>query len=118
MHLFEKREKFASRGIVISILVFALIAILFVAMLGQIRTKSDSEQVKLLEEALRRAAITCYAIEGRYPPSIQYIMDHFLVIIDDEKYIVSYDVFASNVMPSINVLNRNAAPELDRGAES
>lgn len=111
MHLFEKRDKFTSRGIVISILFFALIIGLFVSMLGQIEEKSVGEQTKLLEDALYRAAVTCYAIEGRYPPSLKYITDNFLVVIDEEKYIVSYSGFASNVMPNIRVFVEGAEGE-------
>lgn len=111
MHLFEKREKFTSRGIIVSILFFALLASLFVSVIGQMKDKSDGEQNKLLEDALYRAAITCYAIEGRYPPSVKYITDNFVIVVDEEKYIVSYDAFASNVMPNIRVLVKGASFE-------
>jgi hypothetical protein len=109
MHLFEKREKFKSRGLIISILLFGLIIALFISMLGQIEMKSGDEQTKIMEDALYRAAVTCYAIEGRYPPSVQYIIDNFAVVVDEEKYIVSYNGFASNVMPDITVLRKGAA---------
>jgi len=104
MHLFEKRERFRSRGLWLSILAFGLIAVIFFMMLGQVSTRASDHQTSILEDALRRAAITCFAIEGHYPPSLQYLIEHYGVIIDDEKYIVSYDVFASNIMPNIRVL--------------
>ena len=46
----------------------------------------------------------CYAIEGRYPPSIEYLEEHYGVMINRKKYNVFYDGFASNVMPDITVV--------------
>ena len=106
MHLFEKRERFNSRGMIISILLFAAVALVFVSMLGQVETQGGDQQTKLLEDALFRAAVTCYAVEGRYPPTRDYIVEKYGVIIDEAKYIVTYDVFAPNVMPGIQVLIR------------
>ena len=58
-----------------------------------------------LETALRRAAVACYAAEGIYPPTVQYLTDHYGIQIDREKYHVFYEVFAENLMPDITVLN-------------
>lgn len=57
-----------------------------------------------LETALRRAAVACYAAEGIYPPTVQYLTDHYGIQIDREKYHVFYEVFAENLMPDITVL--------------
>lgn len=65
----------------------------------------QEEQV-ILERALKRAAVQCYAIEGRYPPNSAYIQKHYGVIIDEAYYNVYYDVFADNIMPEIQVLER------------
>ena len=47
----------------------------------------------------------CYAIEGRYPPSVEYLEENYAVQINRKKYNVFYDGFASNVMPEIT--NKN-----------
>ena len=57
-----------------------------------------------LENALRRAAVACYAAEGIYPPTVQYLTDHYGILIDRDKYHVFYEVFAENLMPEITVL--------------
>ena len=59
-----------------------------------------------LEEALRRAAVVCFATEGRYPPSLAYLTEHYGVQIDHSRYVVSYTVFAENLMPDITVLEK------------
>ena len=57
-----------------------------------------------LEEALRRATAACYAAEGVYPPDLQYLKDHYGIQVDETRYTVIYDSFASNLMPDITVL--------------
>ncbi len=56
-----------------------------------------------LETALRRAAVSCYAAEGIYPPELSYLETHYGVQIDREKYHVFYEIFAENLMPEITV---------------
>ena len=46
----------------------------------------------------------CYAIEGRYLPSVEYLEENYRVQIDHNKYNVFYDGFVSNIMPEITVL--------------
>ena len=47
---------------------------------------------------------TVYAIEGRYPPSVEYLEEHYGIQIDRERYNVFYSGFASNIMPDITVI--------------
>lgn len=57
-----------------------------------------------LETALRRAAVACYAAEGIYPPTLEYLQTHYGVQIDTQRYTVFYEIFAENLMPEITVL--------------
>jgi len=59
-----------------------------------------------LELAVRRSAVACYAAEGIYPPTLDYLVEHYGVQIEDQ-YIVYYDIFASNLMPDITVLEKD-----------
>ena len=65
---------------------------------------SQDEGIRLLEESIRRAVITCYAIEGSYPGDIHHLEDTYGVYIDRTRYIVRYSIFASNIMPDIEVV--------------
>ena len=59
-----------------------------------------------LEEALRRTAVSCYAAEGVYPPTLEYMEEHYGIQIDRTRYTVHYEVFATNIMPDITVLDK------------
>ncbi len=65
---------------------------------------TGSEGAKIAEESIRRAAVSCYAIEGVYPPDYAYLREHYGVRVDETRYAVIYEVFASNLMPQIAVI--------------
>lgn len=69
--------------------------------------RAQEDQVQL-EEVLRRSAVACYAAEGIYPPDLAYLEEHYGVQIDKERYTVIYEVFASNLMPDITILENEA----------
>ena len=66
----------------------------------------DGEALQQLEESLRRSAVACYAAEGVYPPDLAYLEEHYGVQIDEKRFVVYYDAFASNMMPDITVLEK------------
>ena len=57
-------------------------------------------------DAVRRAALTCYAVEGVYPQSLEELERGYGLAYNKDAYIVSYDAFASNIMPNIQVLRK------------
>ena len=72
--------------------------------LRETEASSKAEAVKILENSLRHAVVMSYAVEGKYPESVAYIEEHYGVYIDYDKYIVHYDIFGSNIMPYILVI--------------
>jgi len=72
--------------------------------LRQTGASSSAEGIRILEDSLRRAVVMSYAIEGRYPDSIEYIEENFGIFIDRTRYVVHYRVFASNILPEIAVI--------------
>jgi len=86
--------------------VFTLIIISMIWFgLRQTETANRAEGVRLLEETLLRVAIHSYAIEGHFPESLDYIMENYGVYIDHSRFIVHYNVFASNILPDIRVFD-------------
>ncbi len=81
-------------------------ALLFFTALSNMRAGQSEEAKVQLEEALRRTAVSCYATEGVYPPTLEYMEEHYGIQIDRQRYTVHYEVFASNIMPDITVLEK------------
>ena len=84
------------------------IAVFLMTLYGFQNTAESSaqEQLRLTEESLRRAVVSCYALEGRYPAEIDYLKEHYGLQLNEEKYIVHYEIFAENIMPDITVIER------------
>lgn len=93
-----------------SILFFAavlLIAAVFITAVSDIGCDKTAEDRAQLEKAVANAAVACYAVEGAYPPSVEYLTEYYGVQIDSERFTVKYDLYASNLMPDITVLVNN-----------
>ena len=82
------------------------ILLTFIFMISGFERDRQKEGKQQLEEALRRAAVTCYAVEGFYPSDLEYIISQYGLQYDDSQYVVYYEVFASNLMPEITVLEK------------
>ena len=89
--------------ILIPVLAVCILLWFFTA-LGHLGTGQAQEGRQQLETALRRAAVACYATEGVYPPTLDYLTEHYGIQIDRSRYSVFYEIFAENLMPQITVL--------------
>ena len=74
---------------------------------GNLEQGRQAEDIRQLEQVLRRTAVACYAVEGVYPPDVDYMRQHYGLTYDDCQYLVHYELVASNFMPEIHVMVRN-----------
>ncbi|MEI7885065.1 MAG: hypothetical protein WCI30_06910 [Clostridia bacterium] len=94
------------KNMLLPLLIFLLLLCLFYLGISQAQAVADHENRKVLEQAVLRATVQCYAIEGMYPPNVAYLEENYGVIIDKKIYIVHYEAFATNILPSITVLEK------------
>lgn len=87
--------------------VLAILCVLFCFMtaLSNLNNGQSAEEKERLEEALSRAAVACYALEGAYPPDLEYLIENYNVQINTDRFTVKYELYASNLMPDITVLD-------------
>lgn len=78
----------------------------FLLALGRLSTGHRAEGAVQLESAIRRCAVSCYALEGFYPPDLGYMTEHYALQYDEDHYTVHYEAIASNLMPDITVVER------------
>lgn len=96
-----KKKRFFLHSILGALLLIGFLKAVFGLESGQ--GEKNREQ---LETAIRRAAVTCYAVEGAYPEDLAYMQKYYGIQYDEKRYTVMYDVFASNLMPDITVLEK------------
>ena len=94
---------------VAAILIFVALILAFVLLVNNITNKNSGRELQIVRDAVKNAALTCYAVEGMYPDDIQYLRDHYNLSFNEDKYVVYYEPFASNVIPAIKVVERGSA---------
>lgn len=101
MRLSKRRLRPSQMMLTLAVLVVVIAGA--VAMLTSTGQMTTNEQTEALEKALHNAVVSCYAIEGKYPANLQKVISDYGIVIDDSKYFVTYDIFASNIMPTITI---------------
>jgi len=89
-----------------SLVIFLVVLFLFFLGISFISQTSEAEQKTHLESALNRSIVNCYAIEGAYPSSLEYIEENYGITYDKNKFFVDYQVLGSNLMPDITIIER------------
>ncbi len=77
---------------------------LFLWALAGLENGQAAEEKKRLERTLRLGAVSCYATDGQYPPTLASLEERCGIRIDRDRFAVFYEVFAENLMPEITVV--------------
>jgi hypothetical protein len=75
--------------------------------LSEYKAKYDAAYLGNLKTAISDSLITCYSLEGRYPESLEYLADHYGLILNKEKYIFGYELVGSNLFQDFEVVPYN-----------
>lgn len=86
------------------LLILAAAPVIFSYGVDALETSQSEETARRLTQAIQRGCATCYATEGSYPQSLDYLKEHYGLQIDESRYAVFYTPTASNLMPQITVL--------------
>lgn len=88
--------------------VFVALILGFVLLLNSLTATSGDQEAQLVHDAVKNAVLTCYAVEGTYPETLDYLRENYKLAYNMERFVVEYDAFASNLMPTISVRERGA----------
>ncbi len=106
----EKRAKPRTRFL-LAVLALLCAAALFwggAALWQNAQSSMRSQALQSMRSAVMDAAVQCYVLEGAYPRSLAYLEENYGVQINHSRFIVSYEVYASNQTPEIAVFERQA----------
>lgn len=90
----------------LGILPFAGMIVWLVLALGNASGASQEERLKQVRQSVENGITLCYATEGAYPMSLDYLTEGYGVTYDKERYLVHYECFADNVRPTVTVIER------------
>ncbi len=86
---------------IIALPFIAIVLLLLISEVADYDETNSSLNKTSVQETVEKYAIQCYASEGSYPPDLNYLVDNYGLILDEERFIYEYDIFASNIMPDI-----------------
>ncbi len=89
----------------INIVIFLILILAAFSYVQSIENTNAAEEVTNAEAAIRKAAVTCYALEGSYPP-ISYLEAHYGVQLNRDKFYYHYEMLGSNLLPIIKVIRK------------
>ena len=61
---------------VAAILIFVALILAFVLLVNNITGKGNGRELEIVRDAVKNAALTCYAVEGMYPEDLKYLINN------------------------------------------
>ncbi len=86
------------------LLLFFLIVVLFLSGIQNIEHMTATEEADSLNSAIERSIVHCYAVEGSYPESLDYLISHYGITYDHDRFFVDYQAIGQNIMPDVTVV--------------
>lgn len=81
-----------------------VILAVFYTAVSSLSATATSEQKKNLETTLRRGIMQCYALEGCYPESLEYLLENYPIYYNKDAFFIDYQIIGQNIYPSVSVI--------------
>ena len=91
---------------VIAALVACVLVAAVVVGFGVVSASLREQGAAAVRESVLDSAMQCCAIEGAYPSSLEYLEREYGLRVNHDDYVITYEAFAGNVMPSVVVVPR------------
>jgi hypothetical protein len=101
-----RRVSLKGAGTVIILLITLLILLQVAFSLAGLEQKSRQTGIDSAREAVEKAALQCYALEGAYPPDLDYLAENYGLQLQEKKFLYYYESVAGNLAPVIEVVPR------------
>ena len=92
--------------LLIFVIIWAGIIVLFLFGTSQLAGYSSDKQYESLQQAITDDIAQCYAIEGFYPPDIDYLKNRYGLYYDEDRFYIDYRALGSNLYPDVTVIER------------
>lgn len=91
-------------------LIFLLVNTILISLIWFAFKQSDEvkeqQVISKVKDQIQLAVLQCYALEGQYPESIEYLTDAYQLKMNTDAYHVFYNNNGANIMPDIDVVKK------------
>jgi competence protein ComGC len=92
-------------GTLVGMLVIAALLFSLMGPADTFMANAETRQTKAVEEIIDKAMVQCYALEGSYPPNLEYLRSYG-VILDEAHYNYYFEPIGSNIKPTVKVFQK------------
>ncbi|MDR0886810.1 MAG: hypothetical protein LBN22_10775 [Clostridiales Family XIII bacterium] len=104
--VFTKRKISEKLKVFIFVLLAVAILVAIFPIAERVTRKSEAHRLKIATDAVVRSTVQCYALESRYPPTLEYLQDNYGLTLNEDKFIYHYAPIGVNMMPQIKVFEK------------
>ena len=94
------------KRIVVTACLVAALALAAFAVYSVVQENAKTQGAVALRDSILASAKQCCAIEGSYPSSLEHLEESYGLTINHDDYVITYECFADNIMPSVVVTPR------------
>ena len=106
MKNFKRKSDNYKKSMLMPLITFVLLIIILFIGIQKFEGILKEQNLLLTEQAVQKSIVQCYANEGFYPATLEYLEDNYNLTIDYDSYYVYYDCIASNLVPEVAVYER------------
>lgn len=99
------REKRHIARFVPLLLGIAAIAFLWISA-DHMSTENTAHEKEIVSTALTRSLTQCYALEGFYPPDLDYLCDHYGFTYNQNHFFIDYQYIGGNLRPDVTIIEK------------
>ena len=90
-----------------AILSFCVLFIFIYLSFQSVQKSTENNRQDSLDKTLKRGILECYALEGHYPKSLDYLVENYHIIYNKDEFDIQYEIFASNIMTNVTIIKKN-----------
>jgi len=90
-------------GTLIIVLFLLVVLVMIGQSLNNLKQESRTASLNTMQQAVEQAVMQCYALEGAYPPDLDYLQAHYGLLLDHDRLVYLYEVVGSNVYPIVAI---------------
>ncbi|MDO5590667.1 MAG: hypothetical protein Q4F98_06380 [Lachnospiraceae bacterium] len=94
------------RNLFVSVFLFLAVLGLFSYGIASVQKDIEKNEMETLQSAITRDITRCYAQEGTYPESLSYLVKHYGLTYNSEKYYIDYQPLGANLMPDVTIIQK------------
>jgi hypothetical protein len=93
-------------GLLIMVAFLTTLILSLLGVLGNFSSASSERQVERSAELIDKALFQCYALEGSYPPGLDYLEQNYGVLLYKDQFSYYYETIGSNIKPIVYIVPR------------